>query len=1081
MQVISFTKEVLTVCKDVYEGRPTTDSQMEENAASIGVLLDEMNHSAGSVQQQTKEERELHAVAQKCSKAAEELQKEIRQVTKHQKPGDYRMAFIAGYKSIFGKRKISGLYDQFCKHQKTLETHILVRLWTDAIELQRHEDFTQLSDIMKHFVSQVAAGHTDMANLITRDGHQTRQQIQLIEDHVKQEINNVQMEVVNEAKRDRLLRSLKYESMNSRRTGLKPAHEATYVSIFESLDAKPPDAEALNTEHPKIRNSVEVAWEGFIAWLTSEKQVFWIQGKPGSGKSTLLKFVLQHEKTQMGVDRWRPNTVIVSHFFWKPGHILQKDLRGLLCSLNHQLLSSEQALIGHVLSEFAFARDHETIGDWEIAQLESVFHCILKQCKKSILFFIDGLDEATRPDEIIRLLDSLLGRRNVKLCISSRGEDVFRRKFSKYDGFTLEDLTRDDMLEFALAEIPASYERYPSEFLEDLRRLLIEKAEGVFLWLVLATESVKRGLQNNDDQDTIHSRLKQLPSELEQLYAEMWDRLGQDKAVYQQEAARYFSLLIANQVLLEEYDRIFPHQALQFPLNPFLLMLDTNETWKRKMLDKNHQPVVSDLKNEVAKVAFGIPIKTAGLLVKREASFFANHRSLWPRPEFLDLIEHLSCGVEFLHRTLLDFFLHSEVGRTMVAQGQTSCIKLRLATIILCQLRTTQYDSLAWRTKRAAVSCPVHYCVWILGQLLAEDSTSNSNMVLDLLHDLESLFAAGLIPWDERPDWYPPPPFELMLINYPVFKGFLQSHIKSRGASHATRLLREAMRGYMADSWREEVWMTFDIQESLSTVGGDINSTDICLYDAYWHVEIGRGDISVPVFEFAPYESILSAVIKICHCQVLTDGRLADEHMRNLLAALERAPDLNKRTSFILGTKYQYGAREGKVTLSVFNPPIDQMVSLRTFERRKDETLAITQATIVAEVSLGYLVEYLFKAMPSARKNSMPLVAHTQRLLTTESSKPYVRARFLVEHCLTAWNPAARHCYRFIDKDFDVLADTTVKEATVDTFAEYKISLEKLEGYRNKCERVDGSALSVLADERLGVCRLEDMGIRPST
>lgn len=129
MQVISFTKEVLTLCKDVYDGRATADGRMQENTTSIKTLLDEMNGRSGSIQQQTKDEKELHEIAQKCSKAAQELQKEIQQVTKYHKRGDSMRAIIAGYKSKTHKRKIAGLYDQFCQYQKTLETHLLVRLW----------------------------------------------------------------------------------------------------------------------------------------------------------------------------------------------------------------------------------------------------------------------------------------------------------------------------------------------------------------------------------------------------------------------------------------------------------------------------------------------------------------------------------------------------------------------------------------------------------------------------------------------------------------------------------------------------------------------------------------------------------------------------------------------------------------------------------------------------------------------------------------------------------------------------------------------------------------------------------------
>ncbi|PTB65045.1 hypothetical protein BBK36DRAFT_1088679, partial [Trichoderma citrinoviride] len=816
MQVISFTKEILTVCKDVYEGRSTADSQMEENATSIKALLDEMNRSAGSVRQRTKEEKELFATAQKCSKAAEELQKEIRQVTKYQKPGDYKRAAIAGYKFIFGKRKITGLYDQFCKHQKTLETHILVRLCTktDAIELQRREIFTQLSDTMKHFITQMAAGHTDMAHLITRNGTQTREQIQQSEDRVRQEINDVQTEAVNEAKRERLLGSLKYDAMNARRTGLTSAHEATYTLIYDSIDMDSIDTDSIDTDSPDTDSpdtdspdtdsldtdlldtevpevKVATAWKGFITWLKSEKKVFWIQGKPGSGKSTLLKFILQHEKTQIVLERWRPNTLTVSHFFWKPGNPLQKNLRGLLCSLNHQLLSGDHTLVGHVLSEFPFAGGQDTVGDWEITQLQSVFYSILKQCNRSVFLLIDGLDEAAETEKTLHWLDSLIGLHNVKLCISSRSEDVFRRKFSRNDGFKLEDLTRDDMMKYARAEMPPSNERYPSEYLENLRDLLVDKAEGVFLWLVLALESVKRGLRNNDGQDKIHSRLKQLPSELEDLYAEMWDRLGEDKAIYQQEAARYFSLLITHNALLEDFVQSVSF-SFEFHMTPFILMLDGNESLRGKMLNASHQPSVSDIDKDCADVALGVPIKTAGLLVNR---YIGVVRNMSVRLEYAQLRKHLSSGVEFLHRTLLDFFVQSEAGRTIIAQSQTSCIQLELATLILCQLRTLEYGNRLTQYL-TCLGGPLHYCVWILGRFLAQDSSSRSVMVMNLLSDLESLFAARLVSWDNRPDWYPPPSFDVLLFADPAFKGVLQSRMQSRGASHATVLLREVMRGY---------------------------------------------------------------------------------------------------------------------------------------------------------------------------------------------------------------------------------------------------------------------------------------------
>ncbi|KAL7809402.1 hypothetical protein V8C44DRAFT_334400 [Trichoderma aethiopicum] len=1104
MQVISFTKEVLTVCKDVYEGRTTADSQMGKDAASIKELLEEMNRTAGSSPQQTKEENELHAIAQKCSKAAEELENGILRVTNNQKPGSPMGAVSAGIRSFFGKRKITSLYDQFCKHQKTLETHILVRLCTksEAVMLQERDEFHQLSETMKHFVSQMAAGHTDMASLVTRDGTQTRQQIQQSEDRLKQEINDVHTEAISEAKRERLLCSLKYESMNSRRTGLKPAHEATYLSIFDSLGAVAPDAEGSDAEgsdaegsgvqgsneepygeefdeepfkefheKPFVDGKAARAWEKFIAWLQSEKQVFWIQGKPGSGKSTLMKFILQHEKTQMAVDRWRPSTLLVSHFFWKPGNLLQKNLRGLLCSLNHQLLSSDHTLVGHVLSEHSFARGKDTIGDWEIAQLDSLFFKLLGQCKRSVFFLIDGLDEATSIDEVLRFLESLTSQKNVKLCISSRSENVFHQMFFDYDGFKLEDLTWGDMSQFALAGIPDSCGKYPAHFLKELRRLLVCKAEGVFLWLVLALESVKRGLRNNDKEDEIHLRLEQLPSKLEELYADMWDRLGDDKAIYQREAARYFALLVANQALLDAYQQRLDHIPRISHLNPFLLMLDKSETLRGEMLKKSYEPSVSEIEKECADVAFGIPIKTAGFLVNVPGygSFME------PRPEYRPLRKHLSLSIEFLHRTLLDFFLESEVGTTILAQSQTGCIKFELAAIFVCQLRTLNCSSRFEGYWRMGAGGALSYCMWILSQSLAQGSASERAMVVDLLHDLESLFEAGLIPWDNRPYWYPKPPFDLLLFVDPAYKPLLRLRIESRGSSHATIVLREAMRGYVLDNWAPmvETSDSLFLKDCLMTLGGDIKSTDICLYDTHYdpkHLPNG-------IDHFTPYESILSAAIRKClKSAVRSEYRAIINPMRLLSAALERAPDLNKRTSFALSV-IQTGQRP-----HVNLPLVDQIVFEYMYAGIGENGNSPWEhyTIVISEVNLRYLIEIWIKAIPSGWKNTAPEVIRVQNILEAEDTKPYIRPRFLTqEGRSTRLIRASKRCYQFIDQDLDIMADSTITKATANGFAKYDITPKKLAGYRSRCEEVPLSALAVLADERLGVCRLAEMGIKP--
>lgn len=129
MQVISFTKELVTTCKDIYDGRATADNITQENTASIKMLLDNMRQNSESAQQSIQGQKDLHEIARKCSSAAQELETEIQLITQYHKPGNVVKSFIGGIKSFTRKRKVKELSEKIHKYQNTLETHILVRVW----------------------------------------------------------------------------------------------------------------------------------------------------------------------------------------------------------------------------------------------------------------------------------------------------------------------------------------------------------------------------------------------------------------------------------------------------------------------------------------------------------------------------------------------------------------------------------------------------------------------------------------------------------------------------------------------------------------------------------------------------------------------------------------------------------------------------------------------------------------------------------------------------------------------------------------------------------------------------------------
>lgn len=905
-----------------------------------------------------------------------------------------------------------------------------------------------------------------MANLINRHGIETRQQIQQSEMGVKTLINARHVEADMEAKRNRLLQSLKFESMNARRTEIKIANEATYVSFFKSLEFK---------KEPASR-SAAAAWAGFVKWLQSDEQTFWIQGKPGAGKSTLVKFLLQHENTKKALVKWNHNSIIVSHFFWKPGNILQRNFRGLLCSLNHQLLSAEPSLIDQILSEFKSTRENDSIGDWELSHLMDIFKSTLANCNRPIFFLIDGVDEAIDAEEVLKFLTSSITLRNTKWCISSRGEEIFQQAFSECNGFKLHEYTRDDMLNFARKEIQRTlrsiqeYENtYPKDFLTELQYSLVNKAEGVYLWLALALESIKRGLRHNDRKDVILSRLRKLPTGLEELYADMWGRLGEDKDIYQREAAHYFNLLITNRTLGEKYREASRTSHFGWPLTPFQMMLAQDDELQRNLLNRSYELQLSELEKNCSDMTKSVSIKTAGLLTTQANSSFC--AGLRVREEYSQLKKHATSKIEFIHRTLFDFLTDTESGRDILAQAQADHVYVQLATIMLCQLRIMENFVrkpyfIHFQSELDIGTC-LHYFRWLLSQAQRKDSFSHERVFNTLLPAFETLFEASLIPWDQWPKRYPRPCFDILLLGDPAFQQFTRERLKSKGASYATCVLRECI------VLRETGLFLYhgprvDLVELFHDLGADANSPDACFCE--------------PPEQFAgyfTYESALSAVIK----GLFDDTRvhMSGSHtvlLRWLVAFLENSPNLDTHTSCLF-TSEDTMRHSSNWNLRFLLSAITAGENKDLAEAADDLYGDSFSAAIIMEVNLKYLVEVFLRGFSSNDAAINTLTTRAEKLVQLEGSKAFSKARFIVTMIQTGpfrQNTHFLECYRFINEDIVLPEHQKVRQTIRGFESSYvtsQIKREEILKYISQCEEVDVSALTILLDQKLGVCLKE--------
>lgn len=171
--------------------------------------------------------------------------------------------------------------------------------------------------------------------------------------------------------------------------------------------------------------------------------------------------------------------------------------------------------------------------------------------------FIDGLDEVHPSEGPLELLDLILrfpSCGHIKLCLSSRPEPILEELLSGNPKLRVQDLTRPDLERVARDHIKLTGSASDGTLLKglgingDLIQLLVDKAEGVFLWLILATKSINKGFRYGDTAEMIRERIDALPGDLMKLYQDMWNRGYDDSPVaYRQIAALYFRLVLRGQ------------------------------------------------------------------------------------------------------------------------------------------------------------------------------------------------------------------------------------------------------------------------------------------------------------------------------------------------------------------------------------------------------------------------------------------------------------------------------------------------------------------------------------------------------
>ncbi|KAJ4131383.1 hypothetical protein NW754_007759 [Fusarium falciforme] len=300
-------------------------------------------------------------------------------------------------------------------------------------------------------------------------------------------------------RRQQLLDSLRFEQIDSRKTTIKAAHTKTCHWFLQ---------------HPDYQ-----------AWLDPQKLAYhhgflWIRGKPGAGKSTIMKFI--YLKTKRGHHR-QPG-IIASFFFNARGQYLEKSVSGMYRSLLWQLLDGFPDIQQVFDDPDLVPRSQSDCPSLNV--LKDLFHSAISNLgQRSFTCFLDALDECDELQvrDMVQYFEELaehctdIGVR-LQICFSSRHYPYIN--IQRGIRLTLEDQRghAEDLDNYIQSRLRIN----DTALFEELRPQVLEKAAGVFLWVVLVVDILNK--ENQQGRLALRKRLKEIPSGLSELFKDILSR-----------------------------------------------------------------------------------------------------------------------------------------------------------------------------------------------------------------------------------------------------------------------------------------------------------------------------------------------------------------------------------------------------------------------------------------------------------------------------------------------------------------------------------------------------------------------------
>ena len=269
--------------------------------------------------------------------------------------------------------------------------------------------------------------------------------------------------------------------------------------------------------------------ESYTTWMSRERGLLWVKGKPGTGKSTLMAFIYRAFQAVPVHARH----VNLDFFFHGRGTPLQKTPIGMFRSLLHQLFTRAHSMRGPIRKVFQEKKAFGAPGkdwEWQLKELQDLFFNAVTYVAKTrpITIFIDALDEAgsKAAQELVTyfhiLNDRLVASNSAtRICISCRHYPVVAR----IPGLEIcvENENHEDISTFVQDRLNSKFLIWEkdSTSIDTCRALgdaIVERALGVFQWASLVVPMVTKRLNDGESSEEIQQMLARVPEGLGAVY-----------------------------------------------------------------------------------------------------------------------------------------------------------------------------------------------------------------------------------------------------------------------------------------------------------------------------------------------------------------------------------------------------------------------------------------------------------------------------------------------------------------------------------------------------------------------------------